>query len=226
MGDAVPNASGAAAPFDISDDEFAEDIMNQVQETVAPADVAQSTDNSGDQPINDTQYVHSDQVPEFEPGLQQTKIDLTQPITETKSKIDQAMTNAAQSQTPEVVIQDVMAEISEDTSMLTTASKLDQQEFQIQSLQYLCNALIRNAKLASKMTRIVNTDQVTKAVNKTLLMEDLNPVHLSLSQFLQHPLAHSVWTLASNHDSDFVQDNSAWGKWWMTIVQDQNPKLK
>ena len=76
------------------------------------------------------------------------------------------------------------------------------------------------------MTRIVNTSQVTKAVNKTMLMENLNPVHLNLAQFLHHPVAAPLWTVASVHDSDFDKDNGAWGRWWMAIVQDQNPKQK
>merc|ERR1711954_211132 len=102
----------------------------------------------------------------------------------------------------------------EDATMVD-ASQEGQLRHQVEALKFLCNSMIKNAKLATKMTRIVNTDQVTRAVSKTLLIEDLNPVQLNLSQFLQHPMAAEVWTIASAHDSDFVKHNTAWGHWWM-----------
>ena len=143
-----------------------------------------------------------------------------------QEKVDQAIKDANTANNPASTLQNVLDEISEDTSMLSNWSKQQQQDHQIQSLQYLCNALIRNAKLAEKMTRVVNAEQVTKAVNKALLMEDLNPIHLNLKQFLQHPLSHTLWTVVSSHDSDFDADSQAWGRWWMAIVESQNPKQR
>ena len=143
-----------------------------------------------------------------------------------KTKITLALEAAQKAQNPTTHLETALHELDEDTTMLTELSKEDQLNYQVESLKFLCNSMIRNAKLASKMTRIVNTEQVKNAVSKTLLMEDFNPVHMSLSQFLAHPSSAEVWQLANHHDSDFVKHNKAWGHWWMGIVQSQAPRQR
>ena len=143
-----------------------------------------------------------------------------------KNKIKMALEVARKANNPEAHIETALHELNEDTTMLTTLTTEQQLHHQVEAMKFLCNSLIRNAKLAEKMTRIVNTEQVTRAVNKSLLMEDLNPRQLSLSQFLQHPFSAEIWSLASHHDSDFEKNKIAWGNWWMGIVEDQAPRQR
>ena len=150
----------------------------------------------------------------------------TQLLQAAQLKIDNALKVAASMRNPTPQIQCALDELLDDAAMNTSLDQFQQQQHQIQSLQYLCNALIKNAKLAEKMTRIVNTSQVTRAVNKALLMEDMNPTHLSLTQFLQHPLAAPVWQVAIIHDSDFSTDSRAWGRWWLSMVEAQVPRQR
>ena len=227
-------------PFDISDEEFADDIMKEVTNTVANET---TSIQSGDTPIQQAQTANIDQggvVESFTPRIDDGPVptvaappDAPTPSTEVnhliqmaKIKIDTAIKTAGTMVNPTSSIQQTLDELTEEATMATTLDQSQQQQYQIQSLQYLCNALIKNAKLAEKMTRVVNTNQVTKAVNKALLMEDMNPVHLSLTQFLQHPLATAVWTVALTHDSDFNADSNAWGRWWMSIVEAQVPRQR
>ena len=213
--------------FDISDEEFANDeVLKNVTQAIDSeiANDETSIEVSGNKsPISPPYEVAT----EKKEALPKPKIqsDLDTALSNTKTKIDLAIATAAKAQDPQISLQRTMEELKEDSAMLSLPVA-EHQQYQIQSLQFLCNALIRNAKLATKMTRIVNTDQVTKAVNKTMLMKDFNPTPLNLEQFLHHPSAAEVWALANTHNSDFDKDNAAWGQWWMILVQDQNPRLR
>ena len=241
------------ATFDISDEEFAEDILMKAMATElstemdipspqpiinqsgdSPIDTEKPTiqpSTSGDTPMNLPNSLETPPGGQPTPSESLTEapasgIEAKEMLETAKAKIDQAVKLAASVPNPADHLQTTLDELSEDTSMTTSLSATQQQEHQLHSLRYLCNALIRNAKLAERMTRVVNTSQVTKAVNKALLMEDFNPVHLSLTQFLQHPMAAAVWTVASIHNSDFVTDSTAWGRWWMAMVESDNPKIR
>ena len=238
-------------PFDISDEEFADDIMKEVSTTIAVS----SNHKSGESPIEITptmetpststtldqkQLVSPNEAPPA-PSKPDSSSTMTvsdpppkpQPSSEAETllaaaqaKIDTAIKAATTATNPAAHLQTALDELSEDSSIITTLDTVQHQQHQIHSLQYLCNALIRNAKLAEKMTRVVNAQQVTKAVNRTLLMENMDPTHLSLTQFLQHPMAAPLWTIASIHDTDFVNDGRAWGRWWMSIVEAQVPRQR
>lgn len=234
----VVDGVGKDIQFGISDEEYAENILKEVanlqgatyqpdptQASTAPAPI------SGDAPMLSPppNLPDSNQLPTpmiSSPEMKATSGQLLEVRTSTETKINQAIKDAQTANNPASQLQNVLDELSEDTSMLTSWSHQQQQDHQIQSLQYLCNALIKNAKLAERMTRVVNAGQVTKAVNKAILMEDLNPVNLSLQQFLQHPLSHTLWTVVSAHNSDFVEDSQAWGRWWMAMIESPNPKQR
>ena len=212
--------------FDISDDEFAnEDLLTQ-------ADLATS-DNGQDDVETETRSVKNDQnsnsgenpINNTLPNDIEMTNDSQKALNDAKAKITLALEVAKKVNNPEMHLETALHELNEDTTMLTTMTNEQQLAHQVEALKFLCNSMIRNAKLATKMTRIVNTNQVTKAVNKTMLMEDLNPTHLSLQQFLQHPISAEIWTLASHHDSDF-EKHKAWGIWWMGIVEDQAPRQR
>ena len=217
-----------AKSFDISDEEFAnDDVLKNVTQAIDSeiANDETSIEISGNKSPISPAYEVATEKKEALPKPQ-VPSDFDTVLSNTKTKIDLAIATATTAQDPQKHLQQTMAELHEDAAMLTTLSPTEHQQYQIESLQFLCNALIRNAKLATKMTRIVNTDQVTKAVNKTMLMKDFNPTPLNLDQFLHHPSAAEIWTLANTHNSDFDKDNAAWGKWWMILVQDQNPRLR
>ena len=231
-GDKIPPTQS----FNISDEEFAsDDALTQATLTIATPD---QTNSGGSPPIP----MPSPTVPELATQPENTPAGPAVPAPNTmptptpmdekvalenaKQKIKIALEVAQKANNPETHIETALHELNEDTTMLTTLSKDQQLQHQVEALKFLCNSLIRNAKLATKMTRVVNTNQVTKAVNKALLMEDLNPVQLNLSQFLQHPFSSEIWMIASHHASDFDKHRAAWGHWWMGIVEDQNPRQR
>ena len=228
--------------FSISDDDYADDdILNQAALTIAepanenisgrtnpipplspnpnlvlPPPAENPQPNTVDDPMED----ETPTLPTPAPPVGVKELE------NAKNKIKLALEVAKKANNPENHIETALHELDEDTTMMTTFTTEQQLRHQVEAMKFLCNSLIRNAKLAEKMTRIVNTNQITRAVNKSLLMEDLNPRQLSLSQFLQHPFSAEIWSLASHHDSDFEKNRIAWGNWWMGIVEDQAPRQR
>ena len=232
LADVFKTLDGALKPgeetqgFNISDEEYADDtLLNQSAEKLPDRE---SPNLSGTVPMKTPAETQAKPATLPKPVVKDPTVMtpiVEKTLEDAKAKITLAIETAKQSKNPAQQIEQMMAEIAEDTAMVMESTE-DQLRYQVEALKFLCNAMVKNAKLAHKMTQIVNADQVTKAVNKALLIEDLNPVQLNLAQFLQHPLAAEVWILASNHNSDFVKDNTAWGHWWMGIIQDQQPRQR